>query len=297
MAVRKLTTIHRLEELELKRETRKLLKAAGVNAQELVAEARNDVAWRVYLPGLSRKAEANQLTQHPGIGEARAKEIVQAVDKAGFILHEGEKSSNARRLLASVLGSPTVLLEHYEDLEDMAPEALTAADEFVRGVLPETELRVVELRFGSGLSLDECANELGIIHERVKQAEFKALARLRCGKNRSRLEVVTLYSREALSHRLTDLQSEIGKLKIELDSLRAGSPYPELRSEFAGVPVMDLDLSVRSFNCLMRAGIRTVDQLCRYTRGELLGIRNFGTQNADEVGQVLQGMGLELAAS
>ena len=297
MATRKLTTIYHLEELDLKRETLRTLKAVNVSAQELVAAARNDVAWQTYLPSYSRKYEANQLTRYPGIGEARAKEIIAAVDKAGFILHESEQSRCVRRLLAATLGSSDVLLEHYEDLEDMAPEALEAVDRLIE-TLGEREAQVIRLGFGlkDGRchTLEERAHDLGVTRERVRQWEAKALAKLRHPSRRPKLEVAICYSHEALSRRMAELWSNIGKLRLELDSLRAVSPYPDLVVEFAGKPIEELDLSVRSFNCLKRAGINTVDQLCGYSGNELLCIRNFGTRNIEEIREALQVMGLEL---
>jgi len=56
----------------------------------------------------------------------------------------------------------------------------------------------------------------------------------------------------------------------------------------------DLDLSVRSYNCLKRQGINTVGQLVECTEGDLLNIRNFGAKSIEEVKDKLQQMGLGL---
>ena len=300
MATRKLTTIRHLEELGLKAQTLKALKEADVTAEELVTAARNDAAYRAYAPWCANGAEANQLTAIPSIGKVRAQEIVEVVDEAGFILHESEASRSARRLLASTLGSPTALLEHYEDLEDMASEALAAVDELIHEALVDRELRVVQLRFGfedgKYYTLQECAHILGVTKERVQQLEFKALAKLRHRSRRPRLEVVTCYSREALSRRMAALWSKIGKLQEELDALQISSPYPELEvAGVAGVSIEELDPSVRTFNCLKRAGIHTVGELCEYTENDLLNIRNFSARSLEEVLAILQGLGLSLA--
>ena len=58
----------------------------------------------------------------------------------------------------------------------------------------------------------------------------------------------------------------------------------------------DLDLSVRSYNCLKRQGINTVGQLVECTEGDLLNIRNFGAKSIEEVKDKLQQMGLGLKA-
>jgi DNA-directed RNA polymerase subunit alpha len=58
--------------------------------------------------------------------------------------------------------------------------------------------------------------------------------------------------------------------------------------------VEDLDLSVRSYNCLKRAGIHTVRQLVGYSENDLMNIRNFGTKSIEEVKDKLHTMDLDL---
>lgn len=58
--------------------------------------------------------------------------------------------------------------------------------------------------------------------------------------------------------------------------------------------VEDLDLSVRSYNCLKRAGIHSVRQLVEFSENDLLNIRNFGAKSIEEVKDKLQSMGLSL---
>jgi DNA-directed RNA polymerase subunit alpha len=56
----------------------------------------------------------------------------------------------------------------------------------------------------------------------------------------------------------------------------------------------DLDLSVRSFNCLKRAGIHSVRQLLDFSENDLLNIRNFGVKSIEEVKDKLTSMGMSL---
>jgi len=60
--------------------------------------------------------------------------------------------------------------------------------------------------------------------------------------------------------------------------------------------VEDLDLSVRSYNCLKRAGIHSVRQLVDFAENDLLNIRNFGVKSIEEVKEKLESMGLSLKA-
>lgn len=56
----------------------------------------------------------------------------------------------------------------------------------------------------------------------------------------------------------------------------------------------DLDLSVRSFNCLKRAGIDTVEDLVNRTEEDMIKVRNLGRKSLDEVIQKLHSLGLDL---
>ena len=59
----------------------------------------------------------------------------------------------------------------------------------------------------------------------------------------------------------------------------------------------DLDLSVRSYNCLKRAGISTVDELVKMTEEEMMKVRNLGRKSLEEVQQKLEELGLSLRPS
>jgi DNA-directed RNA polymerase subunit alpha len=58
--------------------------------------------------------------------------------------------------------------------------------------------------------------------------------------------------------------------------------------------VEELELSVRSSNCLRRANIKTLGDLVRRTESEMLKYRNFGKQSLKEINEILGGMGLYL---
>lgn len=60
-------------------------------------------------------------------------------------------------------------------------------------------------------------------------------------------------------------------------------------------PIEELDLSVRSYNCLKRQGVNTIGQLNECSEADLLNIRNFGAKSIEEVKDKLQAMGLGLA--
>ena len=61
--------------------------------------------------------------------------------------------------------------------------------------------------------------------------------------------------------------------------------------------IEELDLSVRSFNCLKRAGINTVEDLINKTEEDMMKVRNLGRKSLEEVMNKLAAMGLSLAKS
>jgi DNA-directed RNA polymerase subunit alpha len=58
--------------------------------------------------------------------------------------------------------------------------------------------------------------------------------------------------------------------------------------------VEELELSVRSYNCLKNANIRTLRELVQKTEGEMLKTKNFGRKSLNEIKDILATMGLSL---
>ena len=60
------------------------------------------------------------------------------------------------------------------------------------------------------------------------------------------------------------------------------------------LPIEEMDLSVRSYNCLKRAGINNVEDLTKKSRGDMLKVKNLGIKSIDEVIAKLESYGLSL---
>ena len=61
--------------------------------------------------------------------------------------------------------------------------------------------------------------------------------------------------------------------------------------------IEDMDLSVRSYNCLKRAAIHTVEDLTKRTEEDMLKVRNLGRKSLDEVISKLRSYGLDLRSA
>jgi DNA-directed RNA polymerase subunit alpha len=96
---------------------------------------------------------------------------------------------------------------------------------------------------------------------------------------------------DALSTAATTMQEQ---LDLFVSFTNRAEPLPEAPPNEWDVPVETLNLSVRSFNCLKRAGISKVSELLDLTEDEIMKMRNFGKKSLDEIKQVLSERGLSL---
>jgi DNA-directed RNA polymerase subunit alpha len=99
-------------------------------------------------------------------------------------------------------------------------------------------------------------------------------------------------------HTLVELFGLLRELNEEAEGIDMGpSPQDQAFAENLSMPIEELDLTVRSYNCLKREGIHTVGELVGRSEADLLDIRNFGAKSIDEVKAKLAGMGLALKDS
>ena len=97
---------------------------------------------------------------------------------------------------------------------------------------------------------------------------------------------------------LVELFGLARELNVEAEGIDIGpSPVDEQLAADLALPVEDLQLTVRSYNCLKREGIHTVGELISRSEQDLLDIRNFGAKSIDEVKAKLHEMGLSLKDS
>ena len=86
-----------------------------------------------------------------------------------------------------------------------------------------------------------------------------------------------------------DLSEEIGSKSTVVEKAEAQ------HDKVLEMTIEELDFSVRSFNCLKRAGINTVEDLINTSEEDMMKVRNLGRKSRDEVTGKLEAMGLHLA--
>ncbi len=82
--------------------------------------------------------------------------------------------------------------------------------------------------------------------------------------------------------------SELGNIGILVP------PEEDKRTRILEMTIEEMDLSVRSYNCLKRANIHTVEDLTKKTEDDMLKVRNLGKKSLDEVIYKLESYGLKL---
>jgi DNA-directed RNA polymerase subunit alpha len=199
-----------------------------------------------------------------------------------------------------VQGPATVKAEHFDlpsEVELVDPNQYVAT--LASGATLEMEFRIergkgyraVERGRDDATSLDFL--QLDSVFMPVRKVNY-SVEDARVGgaleKDRLVMEISTngsLTPQEALSQAadiLVDLFNplrEIDFKDIEVDSREDEDPTSQ-------IPIEELQLSVRAYNCLKRAQINSVSDLLDYTQEDLLEIKNFGQKSAEEVVEALQ---------
>src|SRR5437763_2541797 len=80
----------------------------------------------------------------------------------------------------------------------------------------------------------------------------------------------------------------------ELEAASKEDSGSEIRNENLNRSVEELELSVRSYNCLKNANIQTIGELVQKTEAEMLKTKNFGRKSLNEIKEILSSMGLSL---
>lgn len=155
--------------------------------------------------------------------------------------------------------------------------------------LTEREKQVISFRYEHMLILDECGKKFGVTRERIRQIERKAMRKLWHPVKR-RNYILLEYS--ALEQYKNQMNIVLMQNKILEDRLKAYESLDQITEEKENAPetialddisIAELDLSVRSYNCLVRRDYKTIGSLRDVSREELMKIRNLGRKSYLEI--------------
>ena len=103
-------------------------------------------------------------------------------------------------------------------------------------------------------------------------------------------EAVSLAAKVLSEHLTVFIDLSENAAQTEVMTVKEEDPSSSAMS----MSIDELELSVRSYNCLKRAGINTVEELCSKTPEEMMKVRNLGKKSLDEVLEKLDELGLKL---
>ena len=198
-----------------------------------------------------------------------------------------EKKEYPKNLLSQVFvnGLPT----------DLPDDVALVLEYIIQKTLTEREGRVLDMRYKRYMTMAAIGEEYGLRAERIRQIEAKAVRKLR-HPSRSRyilmgMEGYINYLRDtAVDERLREYKKEIVTLEKKIAEL-TDTEYEEEKNELENAPLAELDLSVRTFNILYRAGYSTVKELLDADAEKIVSLPNLGLKNFSDLIDVLSEKG------
>ena len=162
--------------------------------------------------------------------------------------------------------------------------------------LHDREQKVLELRFRQGLTLKETGAEFGVTTERIRQIEAKALRKMRHPSRWKQYRMIEMEKLWEAEKAVSGLELENLTLRRKLDGIEAASPAPPPTPTPPKPEVYldEMNLSVRSFNCLRRAGYDKLSDLAGVKMSELAVVRNLGKRSLEEIVAKLKEYGVEM---
>lgn len=178
---------------------------------------------------------------------------------------------------------------------DLPDDVALVLEYIIQKTLTEREGRVLDMRYKRYMTMAAIGEEYGLRAERIRQIEAKAVRKLR-HPSRSRyilmgMEGYINYLRDtAVDERLREYKKEIISLEKKIAEL-TDTEYEEEKNELENAPLAELDLSVRTFNILYRAGYSTVKELLDADAEKIVSLPNLGLKNFSDLIDVLSEKG------
>lgn len=261
------------------------------------------------------------LRDHPEIGEkkvceehdisfSRYRKYAYDTDWSGQTRSANSEETSAEKMRAV---KPTLSWYHklwctimeldYRDVVVCPSDIDTTIEWLINARLTQREGNIIRMRYAEGMTLIEIAHEYDITGNRVRQIEAKAIWKLRCCGGWLQLDVnhwtsiLKIQQRMeqnleiAVTHRvLAALDERIPSLrKLINDGIK--NEIAEQKHVNPDMDIRDMDLSVRTFNCLSRAGIKNLAELRYMTVSDLKHIRNLGSGCIREIESKLEEYG------
>lgn len=160
--------------------------------------------------------------------------------------------------------------------------------------LSDREQRVIELRYRFGMTLESAGKEMQVTRARIRQVEIRAIRKLSYNIHRfQKPGQVEVHDYEELLRENQVLRSAFDNLVGVIHDV-----YPQILDKVKEAQrkaeadlvenkhIEELELSVRSYNCLIRAGLNTIGKVIEYDKNpktSWLNVRNLGRKSIEEI--------------
>ena len=162
---------------------------------------------------------------------------------------------------------------------DASVEYILSARLTERGAarLTEREASILKMRYKDLMTYNEISKKYNLTENRIVQIIAKVQRKLRHPKNSKYLTLGVV--------------GIIAEYKIKLKAEGTKKSDKVLATEY---PIQELDLSIRSTQCLLRAGLETAGDILNLERDELMKVRNIGKKSYDEIVDRLEALGFDV---
>lgn len=199
-----------------------------------------------------------------------------------------------------VLRYPENLIEAVIDSSKLEPpEVFTkenhAGLSYALFTLEDRERELLHLRYEKGYTISDIASEFSISPGRVRQIESKALVRLRYPYRWNYIKLGVdgvVMSRAQSEYNRGYTEGHRAGYADGFEDGRRGVVRELGPEHILNMPMEELNLSMRSRNCLIAKNCKTVGDVARLSDDQIRVIRNFGKKSATEVAQKLAAAGV-----
>lgn len=180
------------------------------------------------------------------------------------------------------------------EIDEIDTDLIDKYDEIAKKYLRAQEHYCLTQHCKNEKSLTEIADYFELSRERIRQIVYKASKKmvhyLKCYekyKEKEQLEHDKKVDEEKLNEYRERLVQEFYRRGIYTQEMELVfgtiDVLPTLNTQYNQITIADLDLSVRSYNCLRRAGIETLQELCDKTEIDMMKVRNLGKKSLKEI--------------
>lgn len=191
-----------------------------------------------------------------------------------------------------------------EQINDIPIELIDKYDEIAQKYLSVREYEWFSKHFKENITCTQIGKEYGLTQQRVSEACKKSCLKMvhylksyEKYKEKEQLEHEKKVDEEKLNEYRERLVQEFYRRGIYTQEMELVfgtiDAYPTLNTQYDQITIEDLDLSVRSYNCLRRAGIQTLQELTEKTMFDMMKVRNLGRKSLKEIHEKMLEYGVD----